>query len=216
MFCLRFALVASLLACLAASSGAAGGWDVKGLSRASLGLEPKVLKLALKAAARAHKKGLGSKKILTVIDYSKPSTQKRLWVLDLKNKKLLFYELVAHGKGTGQNRAKTFSNTPGSLQSSLGLFETLGTYQGKHGYTLKLKGLEKGVNDNAESRSIVIHGAWYVTEAFAKQHGRLGRRWGCPALDKKVARQVIDTIKGGSLLFVYYPDQGWMSGSEFL
>jgi len=180
------------------------------------GLKPQVFDLALKAASAAQKKGFGKNKILAVIDYSLPSTKKRLWIFDLKKEKLLFHELVAHGKGSGDNYAKKFSNTEGTLASSLGLFEAAETYQGKHGYTLKLKGLEKGFNDNAEKRSIVIHGAWYVTEAFWKKHGRLGRSWGCPALDKKVARQVIDTLKDGGLVFVYYPDNKWLSASEFL
>jgi hypothetical protein len=180
------------------------------------GLNPQVLDLALKAASVAQDKGFGNKKILAVIDYSLPSTKKRLWVFDLKKEKLLFYELVAHGKGSGNNYARKFSNREGTLASSLGLFETAGTYQGKHGYTLKLKGLEKGINDNAEKRSIVIHGAWYVTEAFWKKHGRLGRSWGCPALDKQVATQVIDTLKDGGLVFIYYPDKQWLSSSVFL
>jgi hypothetical protein len=180
------------------------------------GLDAKVLDLALKAASRAQEQGHGQKNILAVIDYSLPSTKKRLWIFDLKKDKLLFHELVAHGKGSGNNYAKKFSNREGTLASSLGLFEATGTYQGKHGYTLKLKGLEKGFNHNAEKRSIVIHGAWYVTRAFAKKHGRLGRSWGCPALDKKVARKVIDTLKGGSLVFIYYPDKKWLANSEFL
>jgi len=180
------------------------------------GLDPQVLGLAQKAAKIAQEKGFGQKKILAVIDYSLPSTRKRLWVFDLKNDKLLFHELVAHGKGSGDNYAKTFSNREGTLASSLGLFEAAGTYQGKHGYTLKLKGLEKGFNDNAEKRSVVIHGAWYVTESFAKKYGRLGRSWGCPALDKQVAQKIIDTLKDGGLVFVYYPDKKWLSASEFL
>jgi hypothetical protein len=180
------------------------------------GLDPKVLDLALKAASRAQEQGHGKKKVLAVIDYSLPSTRKRLWVFDLKREKLLFHELVAHGKGSGANYAKVFSNREGTLASSLGLFEATETYQGKHGYTLKLVGLEKDVNDNAEKRSIVIHGAWYVTEAFWRKYGRLGRSWGCPALDRKVARKVMDALKGGSLVFVYYPDKKWLASSKFL
>jgi len=180
------------------------------------GLDPQVLDLALKAASRAQEQGFGQKNILAVIDYSLPSTTKRLWIFDLKKEKLLFHELVAHGKGSGDNYAKKFSNREGTLASSLGLFEAAGTYQGKHGYTLKLKGLEKGINDNAEKRSIVIHGAWYVTETFWKKHGRLGRSWGCPALDKQVSRQVIDVLKDGGLVFVYYPDKQWLSSSVFM
>ena len=180
------------------------------------GLKPKVLDLALQAASQAQAKGFGKKKILAVIDYSLPSTKKRLWIFDLKKDKLLFHELVAHGKGSGNNYAKKFSNKEGTLASSLGLFEATGTYQGKHGYSLKLRGLEKGINDNAEERAVVVHGAWYVSAAFAKKHGRLGRSWGCPALDKRVARQVIDAIKDGSLLFVYHPEERWLNRSEYL
>jgi hypothetical protein len=186
------------------------------LTKQAKDLNPKVLTLALKAASRAHEKGLGKKKILAVIDYSLPSTKKRLWVFDLERKKLLFHELVAHGKGSGENYAKVFSNQEGTLASSLGLYEATETYQGKHGYTLKLEGLEKGFNDNAVKRSIVIHSARYVTEAFWKKYGRLGRSWGCPALDKRVAKKAIDTLKGGSLVFVYSPDKNWLSASEFL
>lgn len=180
------------------------------------GLTKKILEMALKATTRAWRKGKGTKPILTIIDYSRPSTAKRLWVLDLEANKLLFHELVAHGKGSGDNRARTFSNQPGSLASSLGLYQTGGTYQGKHGYTLKLRGLEPGFNDKAEDRSIVIHGAWYVSAAFAKQHGRLGRSWGCPALRKAISKRLIDTIKDGSLIFAYYPDRAWLGGSSYL
>lgn len=168
------------------------------------GLKPGVLARALAARARARKQGMGGKDILTVIDYALPSTRKRLWVVDLARGEILFYEMVAHGKGSGANRARTFSNRPGSMASSPGLYLTLGTYEGKHGYSLKLRGLDQGVNHNAEQRAIVIHGAWYVSEAFAQKYGRLGRSWGCPALDKRVARQVIDTIKDGTLLFIHH------------
>jgi hypothetical protein len=162
------------------------------------------LELALKAVEKARAAGHGQKRLLTLIDYSKRSTERRLWVIDLKTKEVLFHELVAHGKGSGADRAERFSNEPRTLASSLGLFETLETYRGKHGYSLKLRGLEPGVNDNAEARAIVIHGAWYVNEEFAKQHGRLGRSWGCPAIDDKIAKRVIDAIKGKSLLFAYH------------
>ncbi|MBN2493082.1 MAG: murein L,D-transpeptidase catalytic domain family protein [Deltaproteobacteria bacterium] len=180
------------------------------------GLKPEVLDLALKAAAAAQERGFGKNKVLCVIDYSLPSTKRRLWIFDLERKKLLFHELVAHGKGSGENHANVFSNRQGSYASSLGLFQATETYQGKHGYTLKLVGLEKGINHHAEERSIVIHGAWYVSQAFAKRVGRLGRSWGCPAVSKKAARKVIDSLKGGGLIFVYYPDRSWLGKSAFL
>ena len=179
-------------------------------------LDPKVLSLALKAASAAREQGLGAKNVLTVIDYSLPSARPRLWVFDVAREKVLFHELVAHGKGSGENYATRFSNQDGSRQSSLGLFEATTTYIGKHGYSLRLRGLEEGFNDHALWRHIVIHGAWYVTEAFAARYGRLGRSWGCPTLDRSVAEELIDTIKGGSLVFAYYPDETWLSRSRFL
>ena len=171
---------------------------------AALGLSPKVLSRALDAVAAARSRGLsGREDLLTVIDYSLPSTRPRLWVLDLAKGKVLFRELVAHGQGSGDNYATRFSNLPDSHQSSLGLFLTGGTYTGGNGYSLKLRGLESGVNDLAESRYIVMHGAWYVSPEHARTHGRIGRSWGCPALPQESAGPVIDTIKDGSFLFVY-------------
>ena len=168
------------------------------------GLSPKVLALALDAVDGARARGIsGRGDLLTVIDYSLPSTKPRLWVLDLTQGKVLFNELVAHGQGSGDNYATRFSNLPDSHQSSLGLFLTGGTYTGGNGYSLKLRGLESGVNDLAESRYIVMHGAWYVSPEHARAHGRIGRSWGCPALPKASAGPVIDTIKDGSFLFVY-------------
>ena len=116
--------------------------------------------------------------IVSIIDFSKPSTELRLFIIDLKNQKLLYHTLVAHGKNTGANMATKFSNNKGSNQSSLGLYRTGESYQGKHGYSLRLDGLETGFNDNARSRAVVIHSAWYVSENFIKKHGRLGRSWG--------------------------------------
>ena len=153
---------------------------------------------------------------LTVIDYSLPSTERRLWVLDLDTAEVLFNELVAHGKNSGANRATSFSNESGSLQSSLGVFRTARTYEGKHGYSLRLKGLEPGFNDHAKKRAIVMHGASYVSEAFIAEHGRIGRSWGCPAVPVDVASAVIDVIEGGTLLVSYYPDEDWLESSQYL
>lgn len=181
------------------------------------GLRESVLRLALDAARNATDRGLVKRdNLLTVIDYSLPSTQPRLFVFDLGRKRLLFRELVAHGKNTGDNYARHFSNRMDSLQTSLGLFVTGKTYFGGNGYSLQLVGLEKGVNDMALKRSIVIHGAPYVSKATAKSLGRIGRSWGCPALSKNVAPKVIDTLKGGSPVFAYYPDNGWLQSSKFL
>jgi hypothetical protein len=170
------------------------------------GLAPQALRMALDAVSCARASGAsGRPDLLTVIDYSLPSTTPRLWVLDLGRHRVLYHELVAHGAGSGDNFATRFSNTMDSRQSSLGLFLTGGTYEGGNGYSLKLRGLDAGVNDRAEQRNIVIHGAWYVSAEHASQYGRLGRSWGCPALPQAVAHRVIDTIKDGSFVFSYAP-----------
>jgi len=168
------------------------------------GLSPEAFSLALTAISNARAHGIsGRDDLLTVIDYSLPSTEPRLWVLDLAHGKVLFHELVAHGSGSGENYATRFSNAMDSRQTSLGLFRTGGTYDGKNGYSLKLEGLDKGLNDLATERNIVMHGAWYVSPEQARSQGRLGRSWGCPALSDKIAPAVIDAIKGGSFLFSY-------------
>ncbi|MFY0675308.1 MAG: murein L,D-transpeptidase catalytic domain family protein [Bacteroidia bacterium] len=149
-------------------------------------------------------KDVKNNSIIVIIDFSLASTKERFFVIDLENKKLLYHALVAHGRNTGENMAKHFSNTSESKKSSLGLFVTAETYNGKHGYSLKLDGLDKGVNDNARERLIVIHGADYVTHKFASQQGRLGRSWGCPALPPALTKEIINTIKGGYPLFAYY------------
>jgi hypothetical protein len=153
---------------------------------------------------------------LAVIDFSLPSTERRLWVFDLKRRTLLLRELVAHGQGSGENFATRFSNIEGSHQSSIGLFRTSETYHGQHGYSLRMDGLEPGVNDAARERAIVIHGAAYVDPVTARRQGRLGRSFGCPALRPSVARKMIDTLKDGQLLFAYYPDRAWLDRSRFL
>ncbi|HKI06529.1 MAG TPA: murein L,D-transpeptidase catalytic domain family protein [Thermoanaerobaculia bacterium] len=168
------------------------------------GLSPKVLTMALDAVSSARANGVsGRDDLLTVIDYSLPSTKPRLWVLDVAKGEVLFHELVAHGAGSGDNYATRFSNVKDSRQTSLGLFLTGGTYEGGNGYSLKLQGLDRGINDLAEERHIVMHGAWYVNPEHARGHGRIGRSWGCPALSEQVASTVIDTIKGGSFIFSY-------------
>ncbi|HVS63433.1 MAG TPA: murein L,D-transpeptidase catalytic domain family protein [Thermoanaerobaculia bacterium] len=187
------------------------------LHRAAPRLDSKVLALALSAASCATRTGAAPEaRYLGVIDYSLPSTHRRFWLFDLEENRLLARELVAHGVNTGGNRSARFSNVEGSRQSSLGLFRTAETYYGRNGYSLRLDGLETGVNELARPRAIVMHGAWYVTNQFAQQHGRLGRSWGCPALDEAVSRKVIDRIQGGHLLFSYYPDEEWLRSSRFL
>jgi hypothetical protein len=180
-------------------------------------LDRDVLDLALSAASCAVRTGAATApRTLTVIDYSRPSSQERLWVFDLKTRELLYEELVAHGQGTGANLATKFSNNNESHQTSLGLFVTDTTYVGKNGYSLRLDGLDKGYNDRARERAIVMHGAPYVSNAFVRANGRLGRSWGCPAVSDAVARELIDRVKGGSLVFAYYPDAGWLKASKYL
>jgi hypothetical protein len=179
-------------------------------------LNPEVLALALDALQCARADGMAESSRLAVIDYSLPSTRPRLWVFDLDKSALLFHELVAHGRNTGDNMATHFSNQPESRASSLGLFRTADTYRGSNGYSLRMDGLEPGVNDQARARAIVMHGAPYVNEETAGKLGRLGRSWGCPALRSGIARQVIDSLKGGQFIFSYYPDQAWLSSSRFL
>jgi hypothetical protein len=181
------------------------------------GLNARVFDLALGAATCAVQSGDADEALtLSVIDYSRPSTEKRLWVFDLRSRRLLYRELVAHGEGSGQNLATLFSNEPDTHRSSLGLFVTGDTYVGQNGYSLRLAGLDEGWNDNARERAIVMHGAPYVSAEFARAHGRIGRSWGCPALRDGIAREVIDRVKGGGLLFVYYPDQDWLQSSRYL
>lgn len=181
--------------------------DVIALTHASerAGLRPEVLRLALRARDRAAARGLSARPVLTVIDYSLPSRERRLWVLDLAHARVLARELVAHGRGTGDDRAVRFSNRPGSLQSSLGTFLTGAVYRGKHGLALRLRGLDPGLNDRAEARAIVIHGAPYVSEAVAAKLGRLGRSQGCPALSPAAASRVIGLIGEGTVVFAYHP-----------
>ena len=179
-------------------------------------LTPHILKMALSAYEHAKREGLVDKQIVTIIDYSKPSTEKRLWVVDLASKKVLFNTLVAHGRNSGLDMARKFSNEYQSLTSSLGVFLTGKTYFGHNGYSLVMEGLEQGINDKAEARRIVFHPAHYVSEDFIKRTGRIGRSWGCPALSPHIAPQLIDTIKDGTLVFAYYPDKHWLNRSNFL
>ena len=187
------------------------------LAAAAPAANPKVLSLATRAAECARRQGLlDGFNHLAVIDYSLPSTKPRLWVFDVTRGRLLFQELVAHGRNTGERVAEHFSNVEGSKMSSLGLFQTTETYYGSNGYSLRMRGLDPGFNDNALARAIVMHGAPYVSQALADRVGRIGRSWGCPAVRQEVARTVIDTLKGGALIFAYYPDRKWLSESLLL
>lgn len=174
------------------------------------------LRLALSAYQCASSQLGGKGELLTVIDYSKPSRDKRLWVFDLSKRKLLFEEWVAHGKNSGDDVATSFSNRPNSYQSSLGLYQTGDTYSGKHGRSLRLLGLEPGFNDNSEERAIVMHAAAYADPKVVPGLGRLGRSQGCPAVRPQVAKRLIDTLSQGSYVFAYYPQQNWLSNSQYL
>lgn len=175
-----------------------------------------VLHLALTAYLNARKDGYVGKQVLTVIDYSEPSTAKRLWVFDLKNNRTLFNTWVSHGRNSGGLNSTSFSNQPGSLKSSIGVFLTDEPYIGKNGYSLRIRGLERGVNDDAYERSIVVHGAAYANGSNLRSGYGLGRSWGCPAVASKLATPIINTIKEKSIIFSYYPDRRWLSHSSFL
>jgi len=215
---MRLGMGLALLLTFGGLTVASPATDARAFAAARL-LDERVLGLALEAAACARDSrriALDNPGLLTVIDYSKPSTEPRLWVLDLEHGQVLFEERVAHGRGSGENFATSFSNEAGSQQTSLGLFRTADAYDGANGYSLRLDGLEVGFNDRAHERAIVMHGAPYVGEASIELLGRLGRSHGCPALRPAIARTVIDAIKQGSLVFAYYPDARWLGGSEFL
>lgn len=179
-------------------------------------IETKVLRTGLLAYEKAKQQGLAKKHLLTIIDYSKPSNERRLWVFDLKNSKTLFNTWVSHGKNSGGLHATSFSNRPGSLKSSIGVFLTGSSYQGGKGISMHLKGLENGFNQNAYRRSVVFHGARYVNPDSIRTNGRAGRSWGCPAVSTALARPLINTIKENSLVVAYYPDRKWLKHSRFL
>lgn len=167
--------------------------------------------LSLKAQPGAVKKD-----ILTVIDFSLPSTEKRLWIIDLESKTVLFNDFVAHGRNSGDNLAASFSNFSGSNKSSIGFYVTAETYTGKHGLSLRLEGKDDGLNCNARSRAIVMHGAEYVSKDFITKYGRLGRSLGCPSVSMEIHEEVINMIKEGSALLIYYPDPAFLQNSRLL
>jgi hypothetical protein len=178
-------------------------------------ISSQVLSMALAGYHSLKEQGKVSRDgILTVIDFNRPSIDERLFVIDVNRGRLLYSGLVAHGRGSGENYAQNFSNAPGSRQSSLGFYTTGNTYAGKNGYSLRLQGMERGINDNAESRSIVIHGADYVSYDYIRKYGRLGRSEGCPAISFDSFQQVIDLIKGGSCLFIYHRGREYASKSS--
>ena len=168
------------------------------------------------AVAGYYKIDNRKREVLTLIDFSRPSTAKRLFVFDMRERKVLFSSVVSHGKNSGDNYATSFSNEYGSYKSSLGFYLTESTYQGKNGYSLILNGLEKGINDRARERAIVMHGAAYADPSVASRGGRLGRSFGCPAVPQKLSRPIIDAIKGGSVMYIYAETPDYLAHSSVL
>lgn len=180
----------------------------------SLGLNYDVFKTTLEGQQKLlFSNKLNSSGIVSIVDLSQPSNKKRLYIIDLENRKILFNTYVSHGKNSGDLFATHFSNIPNSLESSLGFYVTGAVYSGKHGVSMRLVGQEPGFNDQALDRAIVLHGAEYVSEDFIKNTGRLGRSFGCPAVASELATPIINTIQNGSCLFVYYPDPSYLKTS---
>lgn len=188
------------------------------VSLSETGLTKDIFDLAIKGLKKLDSDGkLNNPNIVTIVDYSQSSNKKRLYVIDLKNKKLLFNTFVAHGRNTGEEYAKSFSNDEGSYKSSLGFYITEHPIIGSHtGFSLQIDGVEKGFNDHAVQRAIIIHAAEYATENFIQKHGRLGRSYGCPSLPPEMNKPIIDAIKGGTCLFLYNPNKDYISNSALL
>jgi hypothetical protein len=185
----------------------------------NIGLRAAVFTKAMISFEKAYQEGRSNSPVVTIIDYELPSKQKRLWVIDLQEKKLLFHEYTTHGQGSDRNhdgQMDSASNTNNSHQSNVGLMVTDETYTGRHGKSLRMDGLEPGFNDNARDRSIVFHSAGYADDEYIERNGKAGRSHGCPALDPDVSGQIIDTIKGGKMVFAYYPDENWLQRSTYL
>lgn len=181
------------------------------------GLKEEAFELAYKGYYKLLEEGMVSRtEVLTIADFSKSSSENRFYVIDIAEGKILFQTLVAHGRNSGLNYATEFSNKPESKKSSLGFYLTLQTYFGGNGYSLKLKGLEKGINDKAYDRAIVLHGSDYVTAGFANSNGYLGRSLGCPAVPAKLTAGIINTIKNGSVMFIYHPSKQYQAQSTIL
>lgn len=183
----------------------------------AIGLSYDAFNYALKGYEYLQQKNLlGNSKVLTIVDYSKPSSQKRLFVLNMVSGEVLFNSLVAHGRNSGLAYATDFSNAESSHKTSLGFFITGNTYNGGNGYSLKLNGCEKGINDKALQRAIVMHGADYANENFIQSNGYLGRSYGCPAVPQKINKKIIDVIKNGSCMFLYHPTKKYTGVSKIL
>lgn len=181
------------------------------------GLSENAFQYAIKGYEYLLSKGkIANDHIISIVDFTRPSSQKRLFIIDLSNYKILFNTYVAHGQGSGAEMATRFSNTPESLQSSLGFYKTSGTYMGKNGFSMKLEGLENGINDMAYERAIVMHGAPYVSENMARSQGHIGRSWGCPAVPEKLNKPIIEKIKNGSCLFIFSENKTYLHKSRII
>jgi len=189
---------------------------LKKLAMEAPALQKDALKKAIAAMTCAVNSGMEPADRLAVIDFSLPSSEPRLWIFDLRGQTLLLEDFVAHGQNSGDNFATQFSNIRGSHQSSIGLFRTQESYFGRHGYSLRMDGLEPGINDRARERAIVIHSADYVDPTWIERQGRIGRSQGCPAVRPEIAEMVVDSLKGGQFMFKYYPDQEWLASSAYL
>ena len=182
-----------------------------------LGLSQNAFDYAVDGLDNLKKAGkVANDQLISIVDFTKSSAQKRLFVIDLQNQKLLFNTYVAHGQKSGAEFADRFSNIPDSYQSSLGFYETSQTYNGKNGYSMHLNGLEDGINNNAEHRAIVMHGAPYVSENFIKARGYIGRSWGCPAVPEELSKEIINKIKNGTCLFLYSENKSYLNHSKIL
>lgn len=181
-----------------------------------IGLSEEAFEYAYKGFQKLKEEGFINRDVITICDFSQSSRKKRLYLIDLDNYKLLMNTYVAHGRNSGGEFATSFSNTPESLQSSLGFYVTMQTYYGEHGLALKIKGLEKGFNDKADSRCIVVHGSEYVGNNYLRSNKYMGRSWGCPAVPAAQTNQIINNIKNGTCLFIYHPTQKYLHGSNLL
>jgi hypothetical protein len=216
----RWAAAASLAIGLSAHAGSRAAEPLGQLAQAIHAQAPNISVRAISTAVgawfEAKRDHLTDKPLVTIVDFSLPSGKRRLAVANVQTGKVLFYTYVAHGKGSGLEYATRFSNTPGTDASSLGVYLTGQTYYGEHGYSLRLRGLDPGFNTSAYDRAIVIHGAWYVGRTFARDHGRVGRSWGCFALSQRVESSIVRLIRGATVLVGYYPDPKWLRSSPFL
>jgi hypothetical protein len=181
------------------------------------GLKKEAFKVAYTGYKKLEEEGeLNKEGLITICDFSQSSKRKRLYLIDLNECKLLLNTYVAHGRNSGGEYARKFSNRPESRQSSLGFYRTKKTYYGGHGLALTLSGLEPGFNDKAERRKIVLHGSLYIGDNYKRWGKYMGRSFGCPAVPMKQSKKLINTIKDGSCLFIYHPSKSYLTGSKIL